>query len=182
VLTLSQRPNLNWSALLNRVEKPLAALVLTLGLTVAAVSQSHAHSVKAATVEATQVATARSVQVVSQRIPDGIYLYGQSPESFQIGSEYIVFEVNQDEIVGAVYAPHSSFDCFTGEVGNRQLNLSIVDSYDQTVHPYAVALRSEGTVASNVESAAPVTLDGFHAIANLSDLDREILNTCRANL
>jgi len=181
MLTLSKRPTLNWQTLLNRVEKPLTALVLTVGLTLAAVGQSHAHSINS-TREATQVATASSVLTVSQRIPDGVYLYGQSPEAFQMGSEYIVFEVNEGQLMGAVYAPHSSFDCFTGQVSNRQLNLNIVDSYDQTIHPYAVALNSAGAVASNAGDATQWGLEGFHPIVSLSDLDREILNTCRTNL
>ncbi|MBD1910692.1 MULTISPECIES: hypothetical protein [unclassified Leptolyngbya] len=181
MLTLSKRPTLNWQTLLNRVEKPLTALVLTVGLTLVAVGQSHARTVTP-DLGSTEVATANPGLTVSQRMADGVYLFGQSPEAFQNGSEYIVFEVNQDQVVGAFYLPNSSFDCFTGEVGTRQLSLNIVDSYDQTVHPYAVAMRAEGSVASTSDEAAPMTLEGFHQIANLSDLDQHILDTCRADL
>jgi len=152
-----------------------------MGLTVMAVGQGHARTVNPEQ-EPTQVAAASSTLMVSQRMPDGVYLFGQSPEAFQMGSEYIVFEVNQDEVVGAVYAPHSSFDCFTGEVRNQQLSMNIVDAYDQSVHPFSVALQSEGTVASTGADVAPMTIEGFHPIANLSDLDRQILNTCQADL
>jgi hypothetical protein len=181
VLTLSKRPTLNWQTLLNCVEKPLTALVLTVGLTLVAVGQSHARTITVET-NGTRIATASSNLTVSQRMDNGVYLFGQSEDAFQNGSQYIVFEVNDDQVVGAFYMPNSSFDCFTGQVGNRQLSLNIVDSYDQSVYPYSVAMLAEGNVASTGEEAAPMTLEGFHPIASLSDMDNHILDTCRANL
>ena len=87
---------------------------------------------------------------------DGVYLYGQSPQPNTIGSEYLVFEVNQGQVIGGFYMPSSSFDCFYGSVEAQKLALTVVDSYEQTPHPYAVALQSE----SPVPPALPSPLTG----------------------
>ena len=113
---------------------------------------------------------------------DGTYLYGQSPEANQIGVSYAVMEVHDRTAVGAFYMPDSSFDCFYGEVGSNQLNLTIVNSYGQNIYAYSVPLTQDSTVATTDGSlATPPQLAGYHAIENLSDLDRQILSTCRAN-
>jgi len=167
-------------AFLNRLEKPLAILLISLGLTVAALSHQPAHGA-GVVAESTRVATVSSL-TISQMLPNGVYLYGQSPEAMQLGSEYMVFEVNQDQVVGAFYMPQSSFDCFVGEIGSRRLSLNIFDSYDQSVHPYAIALDVNSSVATNGSgSGAEMGLEGFHRISDVSELDQSLLNTCRAD-
>jgi hypothetical protein len=116
-----------------------------------------------------------------QALADGVYLYGQSPEPESLGSEYLVFEVNQGEVIGGFYMPRSSFDCFYGDVEAEQLALTVINSYEQTSHPYAVALQSDGTVASTGNGSAPIGLEGYHRIRELSDTDRQILATCKAD-
>jgi hypothetical protein len=111
-------------------------------------------------------------------LADGIYLYGQSPESEQIGQEYLVFKIQQEKVVGAVYMPRSEFNCFSGTVDSRQMNLSIVDPYDNTVYPHAIALQDLSPVASDGKLPRAVGLEGYHQISPLSDSDRRILDTC----
>jgi hypothetical protein len=117
----------------------------------------------------------------SQPIEDGVYLYGQSPERDQIGSAYMVFEVEQGQVVGAFYMPYSSFDCFHGNLQADQLALTVVDSYERTQHPYAVGLEPADALAATESGATPVGLEGFHAIENPSENDLEILSTCRSD-
>lgn len=167
-------------ALLSRLEKPLTAFFVTFGLTLVAIAQSHAHSLEPV-LESRQVATASQASLISQHVENGVYLYGQSQQPFELGSEYLVFEVIEDQVVGGFYMPNSSFDCFYGEVQSGQLNLSIVSSYDQEIYPYAIALASDGAVAAEDPQAAPLSLVGFHQLDALSELDQEILNTCRAD-
>ncbi len=115
-------------------------------------------------------------------LADGVYLYGQSAEAGKIGSEYLVFEVNQGQVVGGFYMPRSSFDCFYGNVQADKLALTVVDSYEKTSHPYAVALQSNGTVAmAGGRTVVPMGLAGYHRIATLGPTDQQILTTCKAD-
>lgn len=174
---LSIKPKRSW---FNHLEKPLAALLISLGLTVASVSQAPAYSAEPFT-EPTQTATA-DTWTLAQQVLDGVYLYGQSQEAMQIGSEYLVFEVNQDHVVGAFYMPHSSFDCFVGEVEERRLSLTIFNAYDQSTHSHSIALNGASSVVTSTTGATReiVGLEGFYPIQEVSDLDQELLNTCRA--
>lgn len=159
---------LPWRTLVKQVEKPITGLLLTLGLAAVGVSGTPAYSSEA---------TDQRVQIA-----DGTYLYGQSPEPGKLGSEYLVFEVNQGQVVGGFYMPNSSFDCFYGSVEAEELALTVIDSYEQTAHPYAVALQTEGDVAlAGDETIAPVSLAGYHQIENLSDVDHQVLSTCKAD-
>lgn len=114
-------------------------------------------------------------------VDDGIYLYGQSAEPEQVGAAYMVFESRSDRLVGAFYMPNSSFDCFYGSAEPDQLALMVVDSYEQGVHSFDVALQSNSNVASSVGGAiAPITLEGFQPIATLSENDYRILEVCQS--
>ena len=111
---------------------------------------------------------------------DGVYLYGQQPAAAQPGSVYMVFEVTGDRTVGAFYMPSSSFDCFHGDISATRLDLMVVDSYEQTSHPYSLAVKTQPTLAAG--GAAPeFGIDGFTRINTLSELDERILETCHAD-
>lgn len=94
-------------------------------------------------------------------LPDGIYLYGESPQPEQIQKTYLVFEVRRGLTVGAIYMPSSSFDCFYGNADMQQLKLTIVNSYEQTSYNFSIPLKE------------------FHAIASVSDNDSRILRLCK---
>jgi hypothetical protein len=113
-------------------------------------------------------------------LPNGIYLYGQSPETEQIGNAYMVFEVRQDRTIGAFYMPRSSFDCFYGNIEGDRLAVNIVDSYENTTYAYAVP-RADYELASS-DPTGDIEFQGFHRIANVSENDRRILETCKQAL
>lgn len=115
-------------------------------------------------------------------LPNGVYLYGQSPQPEQIGQGYFVFEVNQGKVVGALYMPRSSFDCASGSFKQNQLALTVVNSYDRSTNPFDIALETGSTVASTGGSAEKVSLQGFHRISEISANDYRMLNTCKADL
>lgn len=142
------------------------------------VSQRQVEAVRPATkTSATGVAVAATT-----RFADGVHLYGQSPQPEQLGKEYLVFESRQGKVVGAFYMPRSSFDCFYGTTDANKLALTVVDSYEKTTHPYAVALQKSYPVASAGNPAmAKLGLEGHHAIKPLSQNDQRILNVCKAN-
>ncbi|PSN18203.1 hypothetical protein C7271_13765 [filamentous cyanobacterium CCP5] len=113
---------------------------------------------------------------------DGVFLYGQSPEPDQLGVGYMVFESFQNHVIGALYMPYSSFDCFEGQLNNGQLAMTITNSYSQETYPYAVALQSSEAIASSTGGASPLRLEGFHQIQGPSENDLNILSVCKANL
>ena len=116
----------------------------------------------------------------SQVIPDGVYLYGQSSKPNRVGSEYMVFESRQDRVVGALYLPQSSFDCFYGRRDSQALSLNIVHSYHNTLHTYAVALTSvESTIASTGNLVGDFGVQGLQRIEEVSQNDTRILEMCK---
>lgn len=109
-------------------------------------------------------------------IADGVYLYGQQPTASQLGSIYMVFEVIGNRAVGAFYMPSSSFDCFNGAVSSTRLDLNVIDSYEQTSHPYSLAV--EPTLTAG-QVSAEFNISGFTPVSNLSETDEHILETCQ---
>lgn len=110
---------------------------------------------------------------LSQFIPtQKTYLYGQSHLPEQIGKEYLVFQVERDRVVGAVYYPRSEFACFYGNLTSEKMNLRVIDPYDRNISPYSIPLTAAPVANS------PISLAGYQRIQNISDNDRRILNTC----
>jgi hypothetical protein len=113
-------------------------------------------------------------------LPNGVYLYGQSAQSEQIGQAYFVFEVRQGKLVGALFMPRSSFDCTYGSIQADKLALTVVNSYEKgATNPYAIALE-RSNVAGN-PGASQIGLEGFQRINKVSANDKRILNTCKAS-
>lgn len=131
-----------------------------------------------------QAVPLRKTQAVAttRTLPNGVYLYGQSSQPEQIGKSYFVFEVKQGKLIGGLYMPRSSFDCTYGSVQADKVALTVVNSYEKTENPYAIALERNASVASiNNPVLSPIGLEGFHQLPRLSATDRRILNTCKAD-
>jgi hypothetical protein len=172
----------NFQALGFALSKFKIAFVLSLGLvtnTTAITALANNSAGEPSSISQTHLAEAGEG---NSPMSDGVYLYGQSPQSEQIGQEYILFKVQQGKVIGAVYMPQSEFSCFSGSLDARQMNLSIVDPYDNTVYPYAIALQDLSPVASGGKLPRDVGLEGYHRISNVSENDRRILNTCLEQL
>jgi hypothetical protein len=154
-----------------------AATNLLAGLSIATGLLSVSVPTQAAPIQKTQ-----KVAIASSTLPNGVYLYGQSAKPEQIGKAYFVFEVRQGKLVGALYMPRSSFDCAYGSVQSDKVALTVVDAYDKTQNPYAIALERNASVASSENPViSPIGLEGFHQISNVSANDQRILNTCKAD-
>lgn len=167
--------------------RPVTSLALTLGWAIAAMPNAQATSVSAPTAtsstQPSQRLTAQAASVASNSLANGVYLYGESAEPEQIGSAYMVFEVKEGKVMGAFYMPRSSFDCFSGAFQANKLALNVVDTYEQSVHPYAIALERPGNVASSSQNSAlpAIGLEGFQRLDKLSDNDQRILGVCQAS-
>lgn len=111
-------------------------------------------------------------------IPDGQYLYGEVTTPNEIGNAYLVFEAADGQVSGAFYMPHSSFDCFTGELTSDRLDMTVVDSYEGSAWTYEIPIDRQAMVASSASVSLPIALQGYHPIAELSDNDQRILGVC----
>lgn len=126
-------------------------------------------------------------------LADGTYLYGQSSQAGQVGKEYLVFEARQGKVVGAMYMPSSEFACFHGTLNSKQMNLTVVNPYDETALSHTIARQQPSQIAAvgnqlnynntldSVTYPYSVGLEGYQPIAQVGDKDKQILNTCRSN-
>jgi len=113
-------------------------------------------------------------------LPDGTYLYGQSQQPDQIGQEYIVFELQDGKLIGALYMPRSEFSCFQGTMTASNLEMVVDHPYEDTQYPYAIALDTTAPIASrNEQTSAAVTLKGYHPLEEISKNDQRMLATCQ---
>ncbi len=156
-----------------------AALTLTISCVMQGVISSAAHSEEPRHPDRPTTIAKVNTLLTQASLQNGIYLYGQSAKAEQIGATYLVFEVKQNNVVGAFYVPHSSFDCFTGTLQNNQMALTIRNSYENTEYPYSVGLQRQTVAASTATVAAPIGLQGFHPIKHLSSNDQRLLSTCK---
>jgi hypothetical protein len=124
----------------------------------------------------------RQVALAPATLPNGVYLYGQSTQPEQVGQSYFVFEVKQGKVLGAFYMPRSSFDCAYGTFQVEQVALTVIDSYEKTRHPYAIALQKTANVATTGNPAlTQINLEGFQPLKKLGATDQRILNVCKQN-
>lgn len=110
--------------------------------------------------DSNQQLTQRPQAPDNKALADGIYLYGETNQPEQIGKAYVVFEIRRGQVIGAFYMPHSSFDCAYGIAAESQLDMTIVNSYDQTSYSHTVIL------------------DQFHRLPTVSPNDQRILSVC----
>jgi hypothetical protein len=157
------------------------ALTCTLGLAMQGLAPLTAHGNEVPVVQAIAAALPSVSRAVNGSLPNGTYLYGQAPKAEQLGATYLVFEVNKGNVTGAFYMPRSSFDCVHGTFEAQQLALTVVNSYEQASYPYAVALQPGGASASTHPDVAPIGLEGYYPIKQLSAGDRRLLSTCKAS-
>jgi len=127
------------------------------------------------------VAVEAPVAAAGQRpsLADGTYTYGQVSKPGMLGREYLVFQVEGDRAVGAIYLPRSEFNCFDGRVGARQLSLSIADDYSNESFPLAIALVPGSPLASNGVPSVEFGLQGYHRLEAQDPNELRILSICR---
>ncbi|MGK7916817.1 MAG: hypothetical protein AB4038_14940 [Prochloraceae cyanobacterium] len=116
-------------------------------------------------------------------LANGVYLYGQSSLPEQIGKEYLIFEVRQGGVIGAIYMPRSEFYCFYGNLNSQQINLSILDTYENRIYSYLLTIKARSSVsATPEENANSIVIEGYQQINTIRTNDRRILNICLREL
>jgi hypothetical protein len=119
-----------------------------------------------------------------RQLKDGLHFFGESRERDQLGKMYMVFEVEGDKVVGALFAPRSSYSCFEGRFSNNQLALRIDDPYGDEVYLQEIALESTAIIASSNINSVPMQmgLEGMYALGSVNRQDKALLTTCKAEL
>ncbi|MEA5504095.1 hypothetical protein VB735_13410 [Halotia wernerae UHCC 0503] len=112
---------------------------------------------------------------------DGIYLYGQSPRPNQLGQGYVLFQKQQDKVIGALYMPNSEFSCFQGTLDRSgELALTVNSSPDED--SLTQVATSNGIPRINgdepITYAYSVALQDYHQLKSISINDRRILQMC----
>lgn len=118
----------------------------------------------------------QTTRTAATRVTDGIYLFGEKPLPDQLQTAYMIFEAQAGQVIGAFYSPHSSFDCFRGNVQNTQLSLAITESYSQEEYVYALNLEDTAIAGPGGSQFA---IEGFHQMDMVSDNDLRMLGTCQ---
>jgi hypothetical protein len=113
---------------------------------------------------------------------DGIYLYGQSARPNQLGQGYVIFQKQQDKIIGALYVPQSEFSCFQGTLAKSGELAMTVKSSPGEVGGIEVSTNSRIPKFSDDNSqiyAHSMNLQDYHQLNSLSANDRKILEMCK---
>ncbi|MFB2939489.1 hypothetical protein ACE1B6_29905 [Aerosakkonemataceae cyanobacterium BLCC-F154] len=168
------------------LEISLAALMLITGFSTGEVNATPKKDTPTAT--KTEVTQARNSSAKPANLSNGVYLYGQSPQPEVIGKEYVVFEVRNGRVIGAVYYPRSEFNCFYGTLQAQRLNVTMVDPMVETADGTppekqpSTRLAAVGDYRGIDQISVPysVTLQNYRQIAQVSDNDKRILGMCKA--
>ncbi|WGV23661.1 hypothetical protein [Halotia branconii] len=112
---------------------------------------------------------------------DGIYLYGQSPKPNQLGQGYVLFQKQQDKVIGALYMPNSEFSCFQGTLDRSgELAMTVNSSPDED--SLTQVATSNGIPRINgdepITYAYSVALQDYHQLKSISVNDRRMLQMC----
>lgn len=94
-------------------------------------------------------------------LPDGIYLYGNSPQPNELARNYVVFERRDDDVVGAFYSPQSEFTCFAGNLEGTHLDVE------------AIVLGEPATQEVRAQ------LTNLHPLQEISANDQRMLGVCK---
>lgn len=179
----SVQPVINWLQRRRSLAGSLLALTITIGTMSVVQAQQTESMLEPQVSNAIAEMSNQPVEQVAQQsngsLQDGVYLYGQAPEPDQIGSGYVVFEARNQQVIGALYMPHSSFDCMYGSIAESELAMTVINSYGEGEYPHAIARNQSAEIANSEGGAAPgLQLAGMHHIADLSEMDQEVLAVC----
>ncbi len=162
--------------------KPSGCLSLAI-LLGSVLGSSLASAVQAVPLQADGAEVTPAASEIAPLLEDGVYFYGEAPIPDEVGHSYLIFAAQGQRVVGAVYMPSSSFDCFQGEMTTAALTLEITNSYTQEVYDYAIATAPSDSIAS--ASGGPLAslgLSGFYELGEIRAADLALLQICQSDL
>ena len=109
-----------------------------------------------------------AVATGSRMLSNGTYMYGETNVPGTVGREYVVFDNQGGQAVGAVFLAGSEYSCFSGQVHGDQLKMMVQDGYADAERPYNISL--EGTSSDGFE---------YKPVSKIGQQEMSILDTCR---
>lgn len=74
-------------------------------------------------------------------VPQGqTFLYGETAEANEPGQGYIVFQHQNDKIVGAFYYPQSEYSCFTGKMNASTLKVLSLPTAQDPISSFSLSM------------------------------------------
>jgi hypothetical protein len=116
----------------------------------------------------------RTVATNGRMLSNGTYLYGETNLPGKVGSEYVVFENQGGQAVGAVFLNGSEYSCFSGQVHGDQLQMMVLDGYENAERPYAISLEGESGAANGGDGTE------YRSVNQIGKQEMGILDTCRS--
>jgi hypothetical protein len=105
----------------------------------------------------------------SRSLSNGTYMYGETNVPGAEGREYVVFDHQGGQAIGAVFMAGSEYSCFSGQVsGDNTLKMMVLDGYEDTERPYDISL--EGQSSDGYE---------YQPVHKIGQQEMNILDTCR---
>ncbi|MCW5314464.1 hypothetical protein GTQ43_11790 [Nostoc sp. KVJ3] len=129
--------------------------------------------------------SAEGLPKVNFPVKDGVYLYGQSSKPNQLGQGYIIFQKQQDKVIGALYMPHSEFNCFQGTLNKSgELAMTVNSSSNEASTPGSNQVAANGKlpqVSEDEFSSYPysLALQDFYQLNSITASDRRTLQMCK---
>ncbi len=105
----------------------------------------------------------------SRGLSNGTYMYGETNQPGAVGREYVVFDHQGGQAVGAVFMAGSEYSCFSGQVHGDKLKMMVLDGYENAERPYDISL--EGQSSDGYE---------YQPIHKIGQQEMSILDTCRS--
>jgi hypothetical protein len=113
--------------------------------------------------------TNSNVATGSRGLSNGTYMYGETNEPGAVGREYVVFDHQGGQAIGAVFMAGSEYSCFSGQVQGDRLQMMVLDSYENAERPYDISL--EGQSSDGYE---------YRPVHKIGQQEMNILDTCRS--
>ncbi|NEZ58981.1 hypothetical protein DXZ20_25740 [Leptolyngbyaceae cyanobacterium CCMR0081] len=100
--------------------------------------------------------------------------------------EYMVLQLEENQVVGGFYQPLSEYSCFTGTVHGESLDLWVSPPSTTEVYPYSILTQLQPTIAGHPEATglAPYELElrDAHRLSTLDQVSQNVLNACLIEL
>jgi hypothetical protein len=101
-------------------------------------------------------------------LSNGTHLYGETNVPGAVGREYVVFDHQGGQAIGAVFLAGSEYSCFSGQLQGDRLKMMVLDAYANAEQPYDISL--EGQSNEGIE---------YQPVKQIGQQEMNILDTCR---
>ncbi len=140
-----------------------------------------------------------SVELKQPTVRDGVYLFNSSLQSAHNldladygngsesqASEYIVLQLENNQVIGGFYQPLSEYSCFAGNFHGETLDLWVSMPDTSDVYTYSISIQLQTPVASHPGAVGLPTnelvIQGAHRIVTLDQVSQNVLNECLTRL